>query len=432
LAVSGNDIVDFAKQYIGTPYVWGGNSLTSGVDCSGLVQQVYAHFGLKVPRVTYDQIGQGKAISMNNLQPGDMVFFDTDPKVSGPDHVGLYIGGGKFIEAPRPGKGVQISDLSSGYYHDIFMGGRRISGIVGGGPNDDQNNPDDPTVARLNPDELAANYGWSFAFLQSIPELAKLTSEVVSTGMDQATFNAKLKETDWWKKNSDTMRKAQAMKYDDPATYNATLQAATVQVQQLAAEIGAAIPPNALKKVAEQSVAMGMDEGALRNVLGGYVKFIGGTLRGEAGVYESSIRKYAADQGVDLDDNTIKNQAALIARKLATESDFQEQIKQQAISAFPGYQQQLDSGQTMKDVASPYTQLMAQQLEINPNQVSLKDPLIRQALNGLNAQGKPTGLDQSDFLQLVRNDPRWRQTQGAQDAAMKTSLGVLKALGLRS
>lgn len=430
MPVSGSDIVKYAEQFIGTPYVWGGNSLSSGVDCSGLVQQVYKNFGLSVPRTTYDQIGQGKAIAMKDLQPGDMVFFDTDKNIAGPDHVGIYIGDGKFIEAPRPGKGVQISSLKSGYYQDIFMGGRRISGIQGGGPNADQNDTGG-VAARLSPDELASEYGFAYSFLNSIPEVAKLFQEYVANDWSKDQFTAKLRDTKWWQENSDSMRKTQAQKQTDPATYNANLNATQVQVQQLAGEMGASIPPAKLKSIAEKALATNMDEAALRNVLGGYVKFIGGTLRGEAGAYETSIKSYAATQGVTLDDNAVKNQAALIGRKMATEDDFKNQIMQQAVSAYPAYKDQLEAGQTLMDIANPYIQIMAQTLEVNPNSITLQDPLIRQALNGVGQDGKPTGLDQTDFLKSLKNDPRWGATQGAQDQTMNIGLNVLKTMGLR-
>ena len=430
MAVSGADIAKYAQQFLGTQYVWGGNSLTSGVDCSGLVQQVYKHFGLSVARTTYDQIGQGKAVGMSDLQPGDMVFFDTDKSISGPDHVGLYLGNGKFIEAPRPGKSVQISDMKSGYYQDTFMGARRVSGIVGGGPNDDQNDTTGVS-ARLSPEELASDYGFAYSFLNSIPEVGKLFEEYVANDWSKEQFQAKLRDTKWWQENSDSMRKTQAMKSTDPATYEANLQATQILVEQEAAKIGASIPPKKLKSIAEKALATNMDEGALANVLGGYVKFVGGTLKGEAGQYENSIKSYAASQGVTLDDQAIKNQAALIGRKLATESDFKNQIMQQAASSYPGYKDQLAAGQTMMDIANPYIQIMAQQLEINPASIKLTDPLIRQALNGVNKDGKPTGLDQSDFVASLRNDPRWAQTQNAQDKVMSVGQSVLKSMGLR-
>jgi hypothetical protein len=431
MAVNGQDIVNYLKQFIGTPYQWGGNSLTSGVDCSGMVQQAYQHFGLSVARTTYDQIGQGKAVGMKDLQPGDMIFFDTDKGTSGPDHVGIYIGNGQFIHAPRPGKGIEIDNLKSGYYQDLFMGGRRISGIAGGGPNNDQDMTDSELPARLSPEELASEYGFAYSFLKSQPGVAKVFDDYVKNNLSKEAFQAELRNTEWWKKNSDTMRQAQALKATDPATYEANLQATTVMVQQEAAKLGASIPPKKLKSIAEKAYATNMDEGQLANVLGAYVKFVGGTLRGEAGAYENSIKSYAAAQGVTLDDQSIKNQAALIARKLATEDDFKNQIAQQAISSYPSYKQQIEAGQTMQDIANPYIQIMAQQLEVAPASIKLTDPLIRSALNGVNKDGKPTGMDQTTFMQRVRSDPRWAQTSNAQNDVMNVGLNVLKSLGLR-
>jgi len=432
MAVSGQDIVKYAEQFIGTPYVWGGNSLQSGVDCSGLVQQVYKNFGLNVPRVTYDQIGQGKAVGMKDLAPGDMIFFDTDHGTGGPDHVGIYIGGGKFIHAPRPGKGVEIADLKSGYYQDSFMGGRRISGIDGGGPSGQWDPSGGSAEAKLSPEELAAEYGFAYSFLNSVPELKTLFGKMVNENLSKDAFQAELRNTKWWQENSASMRKTQELKSTDPATYNAQLSAAKIQVQQLAAEMGAAIPPAKLGKIAANVLATNADENILRDTLGKYVTFQKGTLKGAAGAYSNSIKKYAADQGITLDDNAVKNQAALIGRKLATETDFQNQIMQQAASTYPGYTEQLKAGQTMKDIANPYIQIMAQELDLTPDAITLQDPLIKQALNGVNTDGKPTGMDQTTFMGRLRNDPRWSATQGAQDKVMSVGLDVLKSMGLRS
>lgn len=431
MAISGQDVADYAQQFLGTPYQWGGNSLTKGVDCSGLVQQVYQHFGISLPRVTYDQIGQGKAVGMNNLQVGDLLFFDFGGR-SGPDHVGIYIGNGKFIHAPRPGKGVEIDNLKSGYYQDSFMGGRRVSGVAGGGPSGSWNPDGDSAEAKLSPEELASEYGFAYSFLQSVPELKTKFGQSVNETWSKDKFMAEIRDTKWWKENSATMRQAQMEKSTDPATYEANLAATKLQVQQLAAEMGAVIPPAKLGKIAAQAYATGLQEDGLRNILGNYVTFIKGTLRGEAGAYENSMKQYAYQQGVTLDDQTIKNQAALVGRKMATEADFKNQIVQQAISAFPGYKQQLEAGQTMADIANPYVQIMAQELDLNPSSIKLTDPLIKQALNGVDAQGKPTGLDQSSFLDRIRSDPRWGRTQNAQDKVMNVGLSVLKSMGLRS
>jgi len=101
----------------GTPYVWGGNSLTGGVDCSGLLQQVYARLGIKLPRSTYEQAKAGKVVSMNAIQPGDMIFYNTgsrDPNGIGSlSHVAIYIGNGMVLEAAGRGKGIQKNRIGT-------------------------------------------------------------------------------------------------------------------------------------------------------------------------------------------------------------------------------------------------------------------------------------------------------------------------------
>jgi cell wall-associated NlpC family hydrolase len=93
-----------------TPYVWGGNSLTKGIDCSGLIQQVYKQLGINLPRVTYEQAKFGKPVPLNQLRPGDLVFFNTgknDPNGIGVNgHVGLYIGNGQMIDARGTKSGI--------------------------------------------------------------------------------------------------------------------------------------------------------------------------------------------------------------------------------------------------------------------------------------------------------------------------------------
>ena len=84
----------------------------------------------------------------------------------------------------------------------------------------------------------------------------------------------------------------------------------------------------------------------------------------------------------------------------------------------------------MRNIANPYVQMMAQTLEVNPNQLSLRDPTIMSGLNGLDQDGKPVGRTLNDFQQMLRGDPRWRSTQQAQDKAMSVGNSVLKQMGL--
>jgi len=109
-AVSGASVVADAEQYLGVPYQWGGTSPTTGFDCSGLVQHVYADLGISVPRTSQEQATVGTPVdSVADAQPGDLVFFE--PGASGPGHVGIYIGNGQMIDAPHTGTDVQIQSV---------------------------------------------------------------------------------------------------------------------------------------------------------------------------------------------------------------------------------------------------------------------------------------------------------------------------------
>ena len=100
-ASNGQSIVDYACQFIGNPYVWGGTSLTDGADCSGFVQSVFAHFGISLPRTTYDQINAGVEVSYDQAMPGDLICYD--------GHIGIYIGNGQIVNAQNPEQGIGIS-----------------------------------------------------------------------------------------------------------------------------------------------------------------------------------------------------------------------------------------------------------------------------------------------------------------------------------
>jgi cell wall-associated NlpC family hydrolase len=108
-------VVSIALQYLGVPYVWGGAS-PSGFDCSGLTMYAYAKVGVYLPHNAAMQYGMGTPVTRSQLAPGDLVFFN------GLSHVGMYIGGGRFVHAPHTGDVVKISSLSEYWYAATYVG----------------------------------------------------------------------------------------------------------------------------------------------------------------------------------------------------------------------------------------------------------------------------------------------------------------------
>lgn len=122
-----NEIVSYAKKFLGVKYVWGGSS-PSGFDCSGFVKYVYDHFGISIDRTASSQAKQGTAVNKADLRAGDLVFFDTNGGHNKVNHVGIYIGDGKFIQSSSASSAhkVVISGLESGFYAKSYMTARRF------------------------------------------------------------------------------------------------------------------------------------------------------------------------------------------------------------------------------------------------------------------------------------------------------------------
>jgi cell wall-associated NlpC family hydrolase len=114
-----------ALQWIGTPYVWGGNTPGVGLDCSGLVQQALAAIGVRVPRTSEQQYAASQRIRADQVQPGDLVFFSSDGP--GATHVGLIVAPGEMVDAPQPGEQVRTESYLTPYWSSVLFGFGRVA-----------------------------------------------------------------------------------------------------------------------------------------------------------------------------------------------------------------------------------------------------------------------------------------------------------------
>lgn len=124
VSISGSALAGLALQYQGYAYVWGGDSPSTGFDCSGFVQWLYGQFGVSLPHSSYAQWNDGTHVSYDQLQPGDIIFFTTEGVFA--NHVGIYLGNGEFISAATPSQGVVVQSLSEPYFADNYDGAVQI------------------------------------------------------------------------------------------------------------------------------------------------------------------------------------------------------------------------------------------------------------------------------------------------------------------
>lgn len=117
------EIVEYAKSFLGTPYRNGGTT-RDGMDCSGLVINVYGHFDVRLPRTSRDQSRAGESVDRSSVEPGDLVFFKTGRQTV--SHVGIYIGSGRFIHASTSARQVRVDELDDDYFKPRYVTARRV------------------------------------------------------------------------------------------------------------------------------------------------------------------------------------------------------------------------------------------------------------------------------------------------------------------
>jgi cell wall-associated NlpC family hydrolase len=112
-----------AERFVGIPYLWGGDNVVAGMDCSGFVRAVYNLCGVNIPRTSKEQFRTGEYVGREFLKDGDLVFFGSSEDLI--NHVGIYVGNGRFVHAPRRGDEIKVSSLEDAYFIKKFVGARR-------------------------------------------------------------------------------------------------------------------------------------------------------------------------------------------------------------------------------------------------------------------------------------------------------------------
>lgn len=287
--------------------------------------------------------------------------------------------------------------------------------------------PTNPTAA-----ELASQYGFALAFMNSDPTLKALFNKAVKENWAPEKFQAELRASSWYQKNAESVRQYTVLKTTDPATFAQRKQALLTQLSQRAAQLGAPIPWNTLAQIADTALKFNYNDAQINQVLGGYVKSVNGVYNGNAATDSDAIRQTAWRNGVHLSESSVQSMMTQIAQGKATLAFFQNYVRNMAKTVAPGFAEQLDSGLDLYDIANPYIQAKAKILEMNPADIDLFDNDIRGALSATGADGKPASQSLWAFEQQMRRNPKWLTTQNANDTVMGIAHKVLQDFGFSS
>lgn len=279
---------------------------------------------------------------------------------------------------------------------------------------------------------LQSQYPLVAALISSVPELTGMYQQAVAGQWSTDKFIAAIQNSTWWATHSDTARQLFALMKTDPATYQQNVNNLFANVQQMASQLGATLTQSQLHQFAVDALFGGYDQNQamLNQKFAEFVKPVSGNhFGGQAGTYEDQIRQAMRDMGVFIPENQLDTQIKQIIGGQSSVQSVMAQLRTQAAGMYPAYASQINSGMNVSDIASPYIGRAQQLLEMGPGEMNIQTPLVKQALQYMSPDGKPSAMPMYDFENAVRRDPRWLSTDNAQDSFMSNAHRVLQDFG---
>ena len=297
---------------------------------------------------------------------------------------------------------------------------------------------------RLEADLMNSEFSWAWKLIKSVPELEELWREAIKEGWNGARFKAALMDSDWFQENDGYRRTILALEKTDPQTYQRRLDGAVAKIRDDLAAMGIRItdiPDARLKQMGRNFLLLGFDQGQNENV---YQDWLGGNfmkmrdndkgIAGAALTNQDSLTALLLSNGFDPESEAwsgwITNTVNSIAVGDMQLTDAQSHIREQAATLYPVFAERIRQGESVQDIASAYFQLYADTLELNPSEISLRDPYMIEALQGVDPEtGKPRAMGLWDFQKALRKDDRWQYTKQANAMADGLASDILETFG---
>ncbi|RKN35942.1 hypothetical protein D7294_30395 [Streptomyces hoynatensis] len=269
----------------------------------------------------------------------------------------------------------------------------------------------------------------SLRLINSNKELKNLFNKAVKGSWSAERFQASLKNTKWWRSQSQTLREYVTLRYTDPGTWKQDRSNAAAEIKAMATRVGInTISSGLLEDAVYNRLALGWSDARLQNWLGGRIQFAKGYAYGDAAEVWDNLHDLAYQMGMQYSDTWYRNATRKIQAGTSTLAEHEAYIRKQSAAKFKNFGQQIRAGMSVQDLAAPYIQSVSRILEIPETDIDVfTNKYVYNAMQGGHAgQNFPLW----DFERIVRSDPLWRKTNNARESMMTTARGVLKDFGL--
>jgi len=298
--------------------------------------------------------------------------------------------------------------------------------------NDGRINKKDKTLERdtLSVGMLGVDYKHAMDIVSGHPDVLQLFKEATKNGWTPAMFQAQLRNTGWYEEQgTEYARNAWLSRREGGKQWDDQIAIAKDAIQRTASTLGAPLSSDLLDTYANRYINEGWYDQDRQGLMADALASFADISKGNSAKTTQDLREVAYNNGVTVNDQWLTETAQSIIRGDSNAADWESWIRDQAIAKHPLYSDRIKAGVSVRSLASPYTSRMSEILEMNEGEISLDNPLIRDAMGQIDEKGNPKAMNFTEFETKLREDPRWEKTKNGANTLMNAVTSFSKAWG---
>lgn len=286
---------------------------------------------------------------------------------------------------------------------------------------------------RLTRKQLRALYGYTARQLRVNPQLFGLFQRAYDEQWDQARFDSEVEQLDWYRQNQASVREYALLAAEGGADFEAKKTDTYEFVRRTAMQMGVNLTNEQLADLTDDTMMFGWGESGQEYELKRAIADMPamGAYGGDIQKNADSLYSLALANGVRYDDSWFTSAGKSIASGLSNPDDWEADIREQAAGKFAVFADKIRAGMNLTDLISPWRRMMADEWELAEDSISLDDPTLLSAVGGVDDKGNPVTMNLGDFQRTLRKDPRWMNTDKAQNSVTSITSEVMRMFGLR-